>query len=247
MVRILAAVFLINYFQFDLSAQQKVSFFSEDSLKITADLYLKDYRLPFILLFHQGASSRGEFSEIAVRLMKLDYNCLAVDLRAGEKMYYIVNETALRAKEGKYRVTYYDARKDIEATLRYIKKFNHKGVVLFGSSYSASLCLMEAANNPEVKAVIAFSPGEYFRPEVTVKDSIVGLEIPVFAYATSMEFEFVKQMLSEVPEEYKKVYTPLKGKGEHGAKTLAQSSETSDECWFELLLFFKRIRYNLSG
>ncbi len=78
-------------------AQQVVTFPAKDGLKITADLYLKDYQLPFILLFHQGESSRGEYTEIAARLLKLDYNCLAVDLRAGEKMNYISNETAMRA------------------------------------------------------------------------------------------------------------------------------------------------------
>ena len=97
---------------------------------------------------------------------------------------------------------------------------------------------------PDVKAVIAFSPGEFFRPEVTVKDSISGLKIPLFIYATSMESEFVQQMLSDIPDRYKKIVTPAKSKGEHGAKALFQTSESSDECWLELLLFFKNIRYN---
>ena len=244
MVRIIAStLFFVLYSPF-LSAQQKVSFYSEDGLKITADLYLKDYQLPFILLFHQGESSRGEFSEIAPRLMKLDYNCLAVDLRAGEKMNYIVNETATRARENNYSQTFYNARKDIKAAMEYVKKFNNKDIILFGSSYSASLCLIEAASNPNIKAVIAFSPGEFFRPEVTVKDSISGLQIPLFIYATSMEFEFVQQMVSDIHDGNKKIFTPLKNKGEHGAKTLFQTSESSNECWLELLLFFKNIRYN---
>lgn len=244
MIRMLMISLLASMVLLELSAQQKVTFFSDDSLKITADLYLKDYKLPFILLFHQGSSSRGEYSEIAVRLIKLDYNCIAVDLRAGDKMNYIVNETAARAEAGKYVRSYYDARRDIEATIQYIRKFNNKPVVLFGSSFSASLCLIEAVNNTNVRAVIAFSPGEFFRPEVTVKDSIEGLNIPVFIYANTMEFEFVQQMLSEIQDSNKHIFTPLKGKGEHGAKTLWQTSSSPDECWFELLLFFKEIRYN---
>jgi hypothetical protein len=111
-------------------AQQKVSFYSDDSLKITADLYLKDYSFPFILLFHQGNSSRGEYSEIAMRLMKMDYNCLAVDLRTGDKMNYVHNETAARAKTGNYPHSYLDATLDILATLKYIKKFNNKKPIL---------------------------------------------------------------------------------------------------------------------
>jgi hypothetical protein len=103
---------------------------------------------------------------------------------------------------------------------------------------------MVAANNPDIKAVIAFSPGEFFRPEVTVRDSISGLRIPLFIYATHMELEFIQQMLSGIPDSYKRIFTPLKGKGEHGAKSLWRTSDSSDECWLELLLFFKKIRYN---
>lgn len=243
MIRNLSTVLFFSLLQTTISAQQKVSFYSADSLKITADLYLKDYSLPFILLFHQVESSRGEYSEIAPRLMKLDYNCLAVDLRSGDKINYIVNETASRAEAAKIPHSFLDARKDIEASLNYVRKFNKTDVILFGSSYSASLCLMAAAMDQHIKAVVAFSPGEFFRPEVTVKDSITGLKIPLFVYATSMEMEFVRQLLSGIDDNNKKIYTPLKGKGEHGAKALWKVSETSDECWLELLLFFKKLRY----
>jgi hypothetical protein len=224
------------------SAQEKVTFFAEDSLKITADLYLKDYSLPFILLFHQGGASRGEYNEIAVRLQKLEYNCLAVDLRAGERMNYITNETAERAKIEKIPHSFLDARYDIIASIRFIRKFNLKPVVLFGSSYSASLCLMTAVRNPDVNAVIAFSPGEFFRPEVVVKEAIAGITQPIFVSATGLEYNFITEMLSGVSEENKYFYSPSKGKGEHGAKMLWNSSQSADECWLDLLLFFKKIR-----
>jgi pimeloyl-ACP methyl ester carboxylesterase len=240
--RTIFPVLVYLFLPFGSAGQEKVSFYSDDSLKITADLYLKDYNFPFILLFHQGGASRGEYSEIALRLLKLDYNCLAIDLRAGEKINYVTNETAERAKSRKIPHSFLDAKKDIEASIRYIRKFNFKPVVLFGSSYSASLCLVVAVNNPQVNAVIAFSPGEYFRPELVVKDAISGLKQPVFISATSLEYEFVEQMLSDIPQANKYIYKPSKGKGEHGAKMLWQSCESADECWLELMLFFKKIR-----
>jgi hypothetical protein len=223
-------------------AQKKVSFLTSDNLKITADLYLKDNNLPFIVLCHQANSSRGEYLEIANRLLKLDYNCLALDLRAGESMNYIKNETAERALNENISHSLLDAKKDIEASIQYISRINKRSIVLFGSSYSASLCLVVAKNNPIVKAVIAFSPGEYFRPELVIKDAIAGLNVPVFATVTSLEYEYVIQMLSEVADYNKSIYKPSKGKGVHGAKALWQTSENSDECWLELLLFFKRIK-----
>lgn len=224
-------------------AQQVVTFPAADGLKITADLYLKDYQLPFILLFHQGESSRGEYSEIAARLLKLDYNCLAVDLRAGDRMNYLTNETALRAKAENKPHSYLDTRQDIEAAMKYIHKYNKNSVVLFGSSYSASLSLVIARGNDDVKAVIAFSPGEFFRPEIIVKDAVSGLSKPVFVASSEIEYEYVEEMLSGVSEANKYLYRPPKGKGVHGAKALWNSSESSDECWLELLMFFKRIRY----
>jgi pimeloyl-ACP methyl ester carboxylesterase len=224
-------------------AQEKVTFLSVDSLKITADLYLKDYNLPFILLFHQGSSSRGEYAQIAPRLVKLDYNCLAVDLRSGDKINYISNETAREAKQNSIPQAFLDTRKDIEASVNYVRKFNSKPILLFGSSYSASLCLIFAAGNPDINAVIAFSPGEYFRPQLIVKDRMKKVTQPVFISATSVEYEFVMQMLADIPAQNKFIYTPAKGKGEHGAKMLWPAGEWADECWLDLLLFFKKIRY----
>lgn len=197
----------------NIFAQQKVSFQSVDGLKITADLYLKDYQLPFILLFHQGESSRGEFTEIAARLLKLEYNCLAVDLRAGEKMNYITNETAERARKENIPNTYLDARRDIVASMKYVQKYNKKPVILFGSSYSASLSLILANSSDSVKAVIAFSPGEFFRPEIIVKNEITGLSKPIFVSSSDIEYEYIEEMLSGVPDSNKHIYRPPEGKG----------------------------------
>ncbi|MBN1598382.1 MAG: dienelactone hydrolase family protein [Bacteroidales bacterium] len=242
-MRLIISLIISFCIAFSGFSQKKISFYASDSLKITADLYLKDYKLPFILLFHQGGASRGEYTEIAARLMKLDYNCLAVDLRSGGKMNYVINETAQRALEMTKKVEFADARKDILASINYIRKFNKKPVILFGSSYSASLCLIVASETPDVKAVVALSPGEYFRPELIVKDEISDINVPVFISSTSLEYEYIIQMISPIPSENVSIFRPGKGRGSHGAKMLWQESDSSDECWLELLMFFKKIRY----
>jgi len=89
-----------------LLAQKAVTFTAKDGLLVTADLYESDASYPYLLLFHQAGSSRGEFREIAPRLTKLGYNCLAVDLRAGNENNFVVNQTSLRAKEQKMHTTY---------------------------------------------------------------------------------------------------------------------------------------------
>ncbi len=222
-------------------AQEKVTFYASDSLKITADLYLIHHDYPFILLFHQAESSRGEYATIAPKLNNLGYNCLAVDLRSGTKSNYIKNETAQRARQAKLPSKFIDARKDIDAAIEYIKKYNRKAVILFGSSYSASLVLLKAVELNNVRAVIAFSPGEYFRPELEVKATLKGIRIPVFLASSEMEYNYMVDLVSGIDEKLKILYKPKKGRGVHGAKALWDESPGSKECWFQLSYFFNNL------
>lgn len=223
-------------------AQESVSFYTSDSLKITADLYLKDYQLPFIILLHQSGSSRGEYNSIAPKLLNLGYNCLAIDLRAGKKMNYVQNETALRAKSEHKPARFIDAELDIDAAILFVRKYNRKPVILFGSSYSASLALIIASRSKDVEAVVAFSPGEYFQPETRVKEKLAGLDKPIFAASSELEYDYVKDLLLEIPDTYKTIYRPSKGRGTHGAKALWDESENSKECWLQLAWFFGKLK-----
>ena len=113
--------YLLFILKFNGLCQHKVTFLASDSLKITADIYLKNYNYPFILLFHQNCYSSGEYVEIAGKLLNLDYNCLAVDLRSGGKVNYNKNETAFRAQEKNMSCKLIDSKKDILAALdRYL-------------------------------------------------------------------------------------------------------------------------------
>lgn len=221
--------------------QEKVTFVSSDSLRITADLYLNHSQDPFIILFHEAESSRGEYIEIAPKLRNLGYNCLAVDLRSGLKSNYVKNETAARAREKGYSLKFLDTNKDMLAAIEFVKRYNHKSIILFGSSYSASLSLILATELDNIKAVIAFSPGEYFRPELEVKPRISGLKIPLFIASTEMEYDYVQELTSEIDKKYISNYKPVKGRGVHGAEALWEDSPESKSCWFELTYFIGKL------
>lgn len=221
--------------------QERVSFKASDGLSITADLYLTDEKKPFILLFHQAESSRGEYVDIAPKLVKLGYNCIAVDLRSGQKSNYVKNETAKRAGEQKLGTSFIDAEKDILASIEFVKRYNHLPVILFGSSYSASLSLMVAAENNRVSSVIAFSPGEYFMPQLMVQDKITSLDLPVFIASSDFEYENVKEITSGVISEKKVLFKPTNGRGAHGAKALWETSDASSEYWLILTHFFRNL------
>jgi dienelactone hydrolase len=226
---------------FTLNAQDLVTFEATDGLKITAHQYEIDENYPYILLFHQAGYSKGEYRNTAIKLLKLNYNCLAVDLRSGGEVNFIQNETASEAKKTNKPVTYLDTEKDILAAISWAYTKSNKPVVLFGSSFSASLCLKLAKNNPMVQAVIAFSPGEYFQPDLTIKDVLNGFDKPVFAASTQREYPYLTDLLSGIPADKKTLFKPSEGPGEHGSKALWTECTTSKEYWLALLLFFKQI------
>jgi dienelactone hydrolase len=224
------------------NAQQTVTFQSSDGLIVTADLYQQDKSYPYIILYHQANYSRGEYNETAPKLLKLGYNCLAVDLRSGKEVNFVQNVTAAKAIEMKLPNDYLSAEKDMLASIAYIKKISNDKIVLFGSSYSASLALKIAKNNQSIKAVVAFSPGEYFQPKFTLKKEIAKLDLPIFIGSTTKEHPFIKDMLSGVSDNMITWYVPTKAPGIHGSSALWQSTPGSDECWLTLLMFFKNIK-----
>lgn len=219
-----------------------VSFFSADKLQITADEYVIDQENPYILLFHQQGSSRGEFSTIARKLCKMDYNCLAVDIRNGGSDNRVSNETVKRCRESHCSTGLTDVEGDIRSAIDYAFEKSNKPVILFGSVANGSLCLKIARENDNVRAVIAFSPGEYFLPELNIRETISDLRKPTFVSSSLADIPYVKEIVSGVSEEYLEVFEPQMGEGERGSHSLSSENENNSEYWLALLLFFKDLR-----
>lgn len=137
----------------------------QDKLTVTADLYYDGKAdKPFALLFHQARSSRGAYREIAPLLTARGFNSMAVDLRSGREAAGVRNETAARARGQAKEVTYLHSEPDMRAAVRYVRSLGVSKIVLWGSSYSASLVLKLAgeADLPlAVAGVVAFSPGDF--------------------------------------------------------------------------------------
>ena len=235
-------LFLGCFFSTIVQAQDKVSFKAPDGINITADLYKGQPSDTYVVLFHQAGYSRGEYKETAPKIVKIGFNCLAVDLRSGGEVNYVQNETAREAKELGMPTTYVDAEQDMIAAIDYAYNINKKPIIILGSSYSASLCLKIAKNNPKVKAIIAFSPGEYFGSfNLNIQKEIIGLKKPVYAACARIEYPFMITLLSGVSSEYKTFFKPSGDKkGVHGSRILWDSSDCSRECWFDLLRFLTK-------
>jgi len=221
--------------------QKQITFFSEDSLSITADLYEQDVNFPYVVFFHQAGSSRGEYREIAPRFLKMGYNALVVDLRSGKESNYVQNQTATKANELNLAREMIDARQDIRASVHHAQKLrNNQPVIVFGSSYSASLVLEEAVSDSLISAVIAFSPGEYFRGH-SVKDSIEGLSIPYFVSGSQPEKDYIYELLSKTNSPGGVIFIPETRAGKHGASSLWSDNENSSEYWLALVMFIRSL------
>jgi dienelactone hydrolase len=202
------------------------------------------YRSPtpkaLILLFHQAGSSKAEYASIAPRLVAAGYSALAIDQRSGGDLFG-PNQTA--AGLG-HKATYLDAKQDLEAALAWGGQQNLP-VALWGSSYSSSLVFVVAAEHPDsVKAVLAFSPGEYFDNKSLIQGAAARVKAPVYVTSanTPDEIEAARTILAASPAGVKVQYVPRSG-GVHGSSTLiaAKNKAGAQANWDAVLAFLARV------
>ncbi|MDN4164110.1 alpha/beta hydrolase [Cytophagales bacterium LB-30] len=227
-------------------AYETISFKSKDGVEMTADLYMTHPdTVPFIVLFHQAGSSRGEYLDIAPQLNQLGFNCLAVDLRSGKESNGVANKTNERARGAMKETSYLDALQDMEAALAHVRAYLAQGpVVLWGSSYSASLVFQLAATDSlGVAGVLAFSPGEYFtslgKTSSYVQDWMEKVEVPVFITCARNEIVATQVLFDSIPTTDKTFYAP-QTMGNHGAKALWRSFPDSREYWRAVKVFLQQ-------
>jgi dienelactone hydrolase len=243
------SVILFAFLIFNAYSQDKtITFTSTDKVIVTADIYAPNPAIsPFIILFHQANYSRGEYVEIAPKLNELGFNCMAVDLRSGKGINGVENKTWKFADSLKMETRYTDAYIDMRASISYVKK-NYPGtkIILFGSSYSASLAIKLASEFPQgISAVVAFSPGEYFAKfgwnREIIKISAAKITCPVFISSPTNEQDSWKAIYDAIPGQSKVSFIPQSG-GIHGAKTLWKTFPESQEYWKALTNFLNKFK-----
>jgi dienelactone hydrolase len=240
-------VFILTFLSLNSYGQDKtIKFTTPDKVNITADLYSpKPANATFIILYHQANYSRGEYLEIAPKLNELGFNCMAVDLRSGGTTNGIENKTWRFADSLGMETRYTDAYTDMKASVSYVKK-NYPGakIILFGSSYSASLALKFVSEFPPViSGVVAFSPGEYFAKfgwnREIIKMSAAKIACPVFIASSVSEKDSWQAIYAAIPGQNKVSFVPQSG-GIHGAKTLWKAFPESQEYWKALTAYLKK-------
>lgn len=222
-------------------AQKTIKFPSQDGIKITADIYEVDINNPYILLLHQDKSSRGEFKDIAKRLLKLNYNCLAIDMRSGEEANYVYNETNSQARARGLNLDYLSSEQDVLAAVEFLDRKSQKKMVIIGSSFSASLALKVAKDDDRIAAVAAFTPGEYFGAQLNMEKYLDGMSKKTFVACATTEKKYVEKVLSKVDKSKLTFFAPASG-GDHGAKALTKATPEDSEYWLQLFTFLQKLR-----
>lgn len=221
----------------EVQAAETIKIPSSDGIEIVVDLYkIHPDTVPFIILFHQAGWSRGEYLEIAPKLNALGYNCLAVDQRSGNSINGVDNNTFENAKKAMKQTRYIDAYRDVQSVIAHTKKFLAKGkVIIWGSSYSSSLVLKYAGENPEkIDGALAFSPGEYFKqfgkPGDYIQSSVSGISCPVFITSSRSEKSSWWTIYEAIPSQNKSYFLP-ETSGNHGSRALWSKFSDSMNYW----------------
>ncbi|HSN83033.1 MAG TPA: alpha/beta fold hydrolase [Polyangiales bacterium] len=231
---------------------ESIDFPTAGGFEARADSYQPKAPSPtLIILFHQAGWSRGEYREIAPKLAARGYRVMAVDQRSGKGVNGVVNETAKRARSKGLAQDYLDAYSDLEAALEHArKKLKAERIIVWGSSYSASLVLRLAAEHPEqVVGVVAFSPGEYFksgRGSAYVEDFAKRIKQPLFITSSKNERAQVKPIFDASPSEKKILFTPASA-GQHGSRALWEKWHDHDVYWTAIQGFLKEYAPARSG
>lgn len=217
-----------------------IQFKSMDGLDITADLYLnQDQSAPFILLFHQARYSRGEYREIAPRLVKMGFSCLAIDQRSGDAINGVINETAKLAATRGMGTEYVHALPDLQAGIGFLQaEFHPQKLIIWGSSYSAALSFVVANMQQDaINGLVAFSPGNYFELNGKGIDAFASnVTCPVFMTCSQEEVPSRQPLFDAISIEDKTFFQP-DFEGYHGSKALWSQHSGNEKYWDALTRF----------
>ncbi len=222
---------------------QAVQFPAADGLLISGNLYEGKPGQAVVLLCHQAGYNRMEYLDIAPQLVEMGYTCLAIDQRSGGDFAGASNATVTEANKRELKPTMWDASADIKAAIDFLHQKYQQKIILWGSSYSASLVLHEAAGNEQVKAIIAFSPGDYFGEAAPSLSKIFpNLQQAFWISSSQQEASGLATLLEGASlKENQQQFIP-QSKGFHGSRVLWGGQEGAEEYWASLQAFLNQLK-----
>ncbi|MEO7761831.1 MAG: alpha/beta fold hydrolase [Casimicrobiaceae bacterium] len=197
---------------------------------------------PIILAFHQAESNRAEYAPLAARLNAAGFTVLAIDQRSGGNYFGGTNQTVALHGDS---LGYDAALPDLAAALEWARSTERNAPILvWGSSYSAALVFVLAAQNPgAIAGVLAFSPAEYLDQPDAVRKAAAKVDVPVYITQAKdrSEIAAAREIFSRVASSEKTQFIPAIG-GVHGSATLRKDKNAAgaEENWQAVLRFLGR-------
>lgn len=220
--------------------QDTVLFNSADGLPMRGVLYLADSAAPMIVLCHQARFNNYEYAETAPKLVQMGFSCLAIDQRSGGSMGEHTNATNEAALAQAAETGYMHSLPDIQAAVNYAAGISGKPVILWGSSYSATLVMKVAMENANVRAVVGFSPILKFDTGISAADIFIAYSgKPIFITSTEKEGAPIAKALGHLGDDILYQYYP-ETKGTHGSKALWSSDPASGAYWNEVTAWLQK-------
>jgi dienelactone hydrolase len=215
-----------------------------DKVKVFAAYYgTGDKSKPIVLLFHMAGANGAEYATIAPKLNALGFNALAVDQRSGGRAFGRANKTVNALGNS---TAYRAALPDLQAALDWARANHAAKIIVAGSSYSASLVFLLAADNPgKIAGLMAFSPGEYLGRANTVRAAAAKLkDVAVFVTSASDRGEIAaaRAIVDAVPGSAKTQFLPKHAP--HGASALREDANPAGykEMWAAVERFLRDLR-----
>jgi dienelactone hydrolase len=224
---------------------ETIIFEASDGLDVYANKYEIDKTSPIIVLCHQARFNKFEYEGTAQRLNDMGFNCLAIDQRSGGPISNQQNETNNLAVDQGLGIEYLDAIPDIRAAIDYAVTEYQQDVILWGSSYSATLALWEGLKNSKVRAVVSFSPGDYFPELGSLTDSLTSLKKPFFITAADFEIESeggLNDLLSKTTLDENQIVFKPDANGHHGSRALWVNQAGGEQYWNALTDFLNILK-----
>lgn len=219
---------------------EPVQMSAADGVRVFGEFWpASDKGAPLILAFHQAGSSHAEYAPLSARLNRAGFSVLAIDQRSGGGEFGGRNKTVAALGRS---MPYDAALADLESALDWARRRNDATpVVVWGSSYSAALVFLLAAKHPsEIRAVLAFSPGEYLGTPDAVHTAAASVRVPVFIDQSgdAEEIEQSRSILLALRGADKTQFVGVR-KSVHGSATLRtdRNPAGAEENWVAVLGF----------
>lgn len=192
-----------------------------------------------VLLFHQAGSSKDEYATIGPRLAGAGFTALAIDQRSGGNLFG-TNDTVAGLGHSADMLA---AAPDLQAAVDW-GVAQKLPLILWGSSYSASLVFPTAIKNPaNIKAILSFSPGEYFNDKSLVARSARAVRVPVYITSAPAadEVAAATAIAAALPKGLATRHVPKIGV--HGSSTLiaAKDPAGAETNWQPVLAFLSKV------